>query len=54
LAISPTHSLGPKVEQQVPPLRSPDFIRVRYGRDDKFKGGSSPWHGRRWMDRVER
>ena len=22
-------------------------------RDDKFKGGGAPWHGWRWMDKVE-
>jgi hypothetical protein len=25
---------------------------LRSGRDDKFEGGGPPWHGWRWMDRV--
>jgi hypothetical protein len=29
-------------------------IQVRSGRDDKFKGGGTPWHGWKWMDRVKR
>jgi hypothetical protein len=28
-------------------------IRVRFGRDDKFKGGGPPWLGWMWMDRVK-
>jgi hypothetical protein len=62
LACSP----GPKVELQVAPLRCPGFpvqiggggetvmqeIRFRFGRNNKFKGGGSPWHLWTWMDRV--
>ena len=25
-----------------------------YARNDKSKGGGAPWHGWRWMDRVEK
>ena len=25
-----------------------------YARDDKSKGGGAPWHGWRWIDRVEK
>src|ERR1700677_4022762 len=27
---------------------------LRSGRDDKLEGGGAPWHGWRWMDRVEK
>jgi hypothetical protein len=48
---SPTaHSLWPKVKLQV--RSGPTAGRGR--RDDKIKGGGPPWHGWRWMDRVEK
>ena len=59
-ACSSTQTAEPALSEveRVPPLRYPGFpiqeIQIRSGRDDKFEGGGSPWHGWRWMDRVEK
>jgi hypothetical protein len=41
-----------KGAQQVP-VRLRSGQALGYARDDKFEGGGAPWHGWRWMDRVE-